>query len=181
MKRVVIIHGNGGGTGHDAWYPWLKAELEKLGAVCDTPDMPDPVEAKASVWLPYLQDVLHADENTIIVGHSSGAVAALRYAETHKLGGSVLVGGYYTDLGYDDEKAAGYFDMPWNWSAIKANQPWVAIFASTDDPYIPIAEPQFIRDKLGAEYHQFDDQGHFGVPTPMTEFPELLEALKSRL
>ena len=74
-----------------------------------------------------------------------------------------------------------FFDMPWNWSAIKANQPWVAIFASTDDPYIPIAEPQFIRDKLGAEYHQFDDQGHFGVPTPMTEFPELLEALKSRL
>jgi predicted alpha/beta hydrolase family esterase len=80
--------------------------------VCETPDMPDPVEARSSIWLPYIQDVLNVDENTILVGHSSGAVAAMRYAETHKLGGSVLVGTYYTDLGYKDEKAAGYFDTP---------------------------------------------------------------------
>jgi predicted alpha/beta hydrolase family esterase len=181
MKRVVILHGNGGGTGRDAWYPWLKAELEKLGVMCGTPDLPDPVEAKASVWLPYIQDALQADENTILVGHSSGAVAAMRYAETHQIGGSVLVGTYYTDLGYEDEKASGYFDTPWDWSAIKANQPWIAIFASSDDPYIDIAEPRLIRDKLGAEYHEFTDKGHFGVPTPMMEFPELLEALKPHL
>lgn len=181
MKRVVVIHGNGGGTGKDAWYPWLKAELSKLGVTCNTPDMPDAVEAKASIWLPYIQDILQADDNTILVGHSSGAVAAMRYAETHKLSGSVLVGAYYTDLGYDDEKAAGYFDTPWNWDSIKANQPWIAIFASTDDPYIPIAEPQFMRDKLKAEYHEFTDQGHFGMPKPKLEFPELLTILKPHL
>lgn len=181
MKRVVILHGNGGGTGQDAWYPWLKAELEKLGIICDTPNLPDPIEAKASVWLPYIQDVIKADEDTILVGHSSGAIAAQRYAETHKLAGSALVGTYYTDLGYEDEKAAGYFDTPWNWEAIKANQPWTMVFASTDDPYIPIEEARFVRDQLDAEYHEFDDQGHFGVPTPKLDFPELLEALKHRL
>jgi predicted alpha/beta hydrolase family esterase len=181
VKRVILIHGNGGGTGHDSWFPWLKAELEKLGIACEAPDMPDPVAAKASIWLPYIQDILHADENTILVGHSSGAIAAMRYAETHKLAGSVLVGTYYTDLGDDSEKASGYFDTPWNWDAIKANQPWVMIFASTDDPYIPIAEPRLVRDELDAEYHQFDDEGHFGHPVSKTEFPELLEALKPKL
>lgn len=175
------MHGNGGGTGKDAWYPWLKAELEKLGTVCETPDLPDPVEAKASIWLPYIQDVLKADENTILVGHSSGAIAAMRYAETHQLAGSVLVGTYYTDLGYEDEKAAGYFDTPWKWEAIKTNQPWVSVFASTDDPFIPIAEARFVRDQLATEYHEFTDQEHFGHPTPKLDFPELLAALKPHL
>jgi predicted alpha/beta hydrolase family esterase len=184
MKRVVLIHGNGGGNGSDNWFPWVKAELEKIGAVCETPDMPDAMEAKSSIWLPYIQDVIRADENTILVGHSSGAVAAMRYAETHKLGGSVLVGTYYTDLGYEDEKAAGYFDTSWDWEAIKANQPWVMIFASTDDPYIDISEPKLIRDKLGADYHEFINQGHFGSADPAKaklEFPELVQALKSKL
>jgi predicted alpha/beta hydrolase family esterase len=44
-------------------------------------DMPDPYEAKESIWLPFMRDVLKADESSIIVGHSSGAEAAMRYAE----------------------------------------------------------------------------------------------------
>jgi predicted alpha/beta hydrolase family esterase len=44
-------------------------------------DMPDPYEAKQSIWLPFMRDVLKADESSIIVGHSSGAEAAMRYAE----------------------------------------------------------------------------------------------------
>lgn len=99
MKKVVIIHGNGGCTAEDHWTPWLKAELEKNGVVVIAPTMPDNVQAKASVWLPYMRDKLGCDENTIVIGHSSGAVAAMRYAEQHKLLGTVLVGTCYTDLG----------------------------------------------------------------------------------
>jgi asparaginyl-tRNA synthetase len=55
-------------------------------------------------WFPYFEDELNISENDIVVGHSSGALAIMKYAETHKLGGSVLVGTYYTDLGYEDEK-----------------------------------------------------------------------------
>ncbi len=183
MQKVVLVHGNGGGSGSDNWFPWLNTELEKLGVACEAPDMPDPVEAKASVWLPYIENQLHADEHTILVGHSSGAIAAMRYAETHRIGGSVLVGTYYTDLGYEDEKAAGYFDEPWQWEAIKANQPWVIIFASPDDPYIDISEPQLIRDKLGAEYYELPGQRHFSgtLLRRKREFPELLEALEEKL
>lgn len=179
--KVILIHGNGGGSGSDNWFPWLRTELEKLGVTCETPDMPDPVEAKASIWLPYIENELHTDEDTILVGHSSGAIAAMRYAETHKIGGSILVGAYYTDLGYEDEKAAGYFDEPWRWEAIKANQPWVIIFASPDDPYIDISEPQLIRDKLDARYYELPGQGHFGDDTNKKDFLELLEVLKQKL
>jgi uncharacterized protein len=159
--NVVIIHGNGGCTNQDNWYAWLQRELEKKSVSVLAPTMPDNIQAKASVWLPYMDNVLKCDENTIIVGHSSGAVAALRYAETHKILGTVLVGVCYTDLGYQSERISGYYDAPWQWDAIKANQQWVALLASTDDPFIPISEPRFVNDKLDCEYYEFDDQGHF--------------------
>lgn len=142
-----------------------------------------PSRSQSEHLATFIENELHADKNTILVGHSSGAIATMRYAEMHKLGGSVLVGTYYTDLGYEDEKAAGYFDEPWQWEAIKANQPWVMIFASPDDPYIDISEPQLIRDKLDAEYHELPGQGHFGGtgPREKLEFHELLGALKEKL
>ena len=40
--------------------------------------MPDPNVARESIWLPFIRDVLKADERTIVVGHSSGAEAAMR-------------------------------------------------------------------------------------------------------
>lgn len=182
MKRVVLLHGNGGGTGDDNWFPYIKKGLKEVGIVCETPNLPDPVAARSKFWLPYIKNELHVDENTIIVGHSSGAIAALKFAEDNKLAGSVLVGAYYTDLGYEDEKASGYFDTPWQWNKIKNNQEWVAIYASADDPYIDISEPQFIRDKLGAEYFELANEGHFGGSTrPKLEFPELLNFLKKKL
>ncbi|MBI2798129.1 alpha/beta hydrolase [Candidatus Saccharibacteria bacterium] len=179
--KVILLHGNGGGKGSDNWLPWLKGELEKLNVKCLAPDMPDSELGRAKYWIPYLKDKLSADENTILVGHSTGAIAALKYAENSKLLGSILVGGYYTDLGDETEKKSGYFDQPWGWKAIKDNQKWAVVFASTDDPWIPIEEARFIKDRLGSEYHEFSDQGHFGYDKDKKEFPELLRVLKQKL
>jgi predicted alpha/beta hydrolase family esterase len=183
VNRVVLLHGNGGGDGNDNWFPYIKAELKKLGTKCETPDLPDPVLARAKFWLPYFEETLKLGEDDIIVGHSSGALAALKYAEDHKVRATILVGTYYTDLGYEDERTSGYFDTPWQWDKIKANQQWTAIFASKDDPYIPIAEPRYIRDKLGSKYFEFDKEGHFGGTGAHVklEFPELLKFLKEKL
>ena len=87
-----MIHGNGGGKPTDNWLPYLKAELEKMGVKTEAPQFPDADLARASYWLPFLKDHLKADANTIIVGHSSGAIAAMRFAETNRILGSVLVG-----------------------------------------------------------------------------------------
>lgn len=177
MKKVVIIHGNGGCTHQMGWYPWLKSELEKLDIKVVSPTMPDNVEAKASVWLPYMHDVLRCDENTIIVGHSSGAVAAMRYAENYKLFGSVLVGACYTDLGYASEKLSGYYDAPWQWDKIKNNQRFISLFASSDDSFIPVKEARFIKDNLDCEYLEFQDQGHFIGKT----IPGVVQIIKNAL
>lgn len=180
--RVVLLHGNGNSHGTDNWFPYITLALQKIGIECVAPDLPDNVLARRKYWFPYFTDVLRLNAHDIVIGHSSGALAILKYAEEHEIGASILVGTYYTDLGYEDERTSGYFDTPWDWGKIRANQKWTAIFASTDDPYIPIEEPRFIRDKLGSEYFEFTGQGHFGGEThPKLEFPELLAFLKEKL
>ena len=177
--KVIFIPGNGGGTLADNWFPWVGAELAKEGFQIIAQDFPDSVLAREAYWIPFLKE-LGADENTILVGHSSGAIAAMRYAEKNRILGSVLVGTYYTDLGIETEKLSGYFNRPWQWDAIRTNQKWTAIFASTNDPWIPIAEPRFVQAQLNADYYEYTDQGHFGGDYLKLTFPELVQAIQAR-
>ena len=55
MTKVILIHGNGGGTGKDNWFPYLKKELKKLDIQCEAPDFPDAKLARAKFWLPFLK------------------------------------------------------------------------------------------------------------------------------
>ncbi len=58
---------------------------------------------------------------------------------------------------------------------------WIIQFASADDPYIPVEEARYIRDKINPEYHEHDDQGHFGADIGKKEFPEIIEAIKRHI
>ncbi len=175
--KAIFIPGNGGGKTTENWFPYVQRELEKLSIRVIAETFPDPDLARSEYWLPFLEK-LSANETTILIGHSSGALAAMRYAEHHKILGSVLVGVAYTDGGDPKEKESGYFDMPWDWSAIQKNQKWAIAFHSIDDPYIPVAEARFVVEQLKCEYHEFTNRGHF---FPANEFPELVEALKKKI
>lgn len=177
--KVILIPGNGGATPNDGWFPYLQTELTKNGITVINRQFPDPILARAAYWLPFIES-LGADEHTILVGHSSGAIAALRYAETRPILGSILVGAYHTDLGLEDEKQSGYFDTAWNWSAIKKNQRWISIFASVDDPYIAIEEPRYLAKQIDADYHEYIDQGHFGSDKNKITFPEIVTLIKQK-
>ncbi|GAC1387504.1 MAG: alpha/beta hydrolase [Candidatus Saccharimonadales bacterium] len=181
QPNAILIHGNGGGTGEGLWFPWVKAQLEKLGVPTIAETMPDNVLAPEAKWLPFIRDELAADEHSIIVGHSSGAVAAMRFAETDKILGSILIGACYTDLGSKTEKLSGYYNRPWQWEKIKANQEWIVQFASTDDPWIPVREARYIHKQLDTEYHEYTDKGHFGGDYEKNDFPEIIEIIGSKL
>ncbi|OGI78162.1 hypothetical protein A3C57_00635 [Candidatus Nomurabacteria bacterium RIFCSPHIGHO2_02_FULL_33_12] len=170
--KIIFIPGNGGGDTNEGFFPYVKDNFRDKYEIISPGVYPDSLLARAKYWLPYLEK-LGADENTILIGHSSGAIAAMRYAENHKILGSVLVAGYHTDLGMIEEKLSGYFKKDWNWENIKNNQKFIIQFNSTNDSFIPIEEARFVYEKLGSDYHELN-QGHF---YPQTEFPELVEAL----
>eukprot|EP00071_Canis_lupus_P031450 XP_022265007.1 putative hydrolase RBBP9 isoform X1 [Canis lupus familiaris] len=135
------------------------------------------VTARESLWLPFMETELHCDEKTVIIGHSSGAIAAMRYAETHRVYAIVLVSAYTSDLGDENEQASGYFNRPWQWERIKANCPHIVQFGSTDDPFLPWKEQQEVADRLEAKLYKFTDRGHF----QNMEFHELIRVIKSML
>ncbi|MCB1114630.1 MAG: alpha/beta fold hydrolase [Chlamydiia bacterium] len=181
MKKVIFAPGNGGCSTKELWYPSLQKELESQGVEVIAADFPDPELARSIYWIPFLHDELKADENTVIVGHSSGAIAAMRYAETYPILGSVLVGAYHTHLNMETEKLSGYFDTPWQWDKIRNNQKWIILFASQNDPWIPVQEPRFLHTQLNCEYHEFYDKGHFGGDYDKRTFPELTRTLVEKL
>ena len=179
--KIIFIHGNGDSTSDDVWFPWLKHELEALGLTVIAEQFPDAPLAREKYWIPFLQNICKADENSILIGHSSGALAAMRFSEKNKILGSILVGAMHSDLGIESEKISGYYSRPWDWEAIKNNQQWIIQFASTDDPWIPIKEPRFISKQLNTTYYEFNNQGHFGGDCDKTTFPELVAALTKKL
>ena len=172
--RIIILPGNGGGDIRMCnWYAWLQQKLQKeLNDSVEVilRNMPDPVVARRSKWLPFIKDELKADDETIIIGHSSGAEAAMRLAEEMKLLGIILVGACHTDLGEPNEAASGYYpnsktgDNPWRWELQKQNCSFISVFASEDDPFLPIKEQQHVSDSLSAEYLFYpssQEKGHW--------------------
>jgi len=173
--RFVYVHGNDATHWSFAWSAWLKTKLEKLGHDTFFETMPDSVLARSEYWLPFLRDHVKVSENDVIIGWSSGAVAAMRYAEQNKILGSVLISPCYTDLGDDMEKQSGYYDEPWQWERIKANQKKIALVWGDDDPYIPQQEFEFIAGQLKPEQIKITGGKHF---IEQEEFPEVLEYIK---
>lgn len=179
--KAMIIPGNGNADMSEIWYPYVKLELEKLGITVIAQNMPDPMLARKRYWLPFIEQQIGEGNDVILIGHSSGTVAIMRYLETHKIKGAIIVGAYDNDFGNDRERQSGYFDTEWQWNIIKQNAQWIIQFASTSDPYIPIANAHKIRDNLGTIYYEYPDQGHFSDDVNKMEFPELIEALKKKI
>ena len=173
--RFIFIHGNQTTHWSFAWAPWLKDQLEVLGFETFFETMPDSILARSEFWLPFLKDHVKAGQNDIIIGWSSGAVAAMRYAENNSILGSILVSPCYTDLDDEFEKLSGYYDTPWQWDKIRSNQTKIALLSGDDDPYIPQDEFEFIATHLGCEHISIHGGKHF---IERSEFPELLEYLK---
>lgn len=173
--RFIYIHGNGSVHWSFAWAPWLKTELEKLGYPTFFETMPDSIIARSEYWLPFLKDHVKAGENDVLVGWSSGAVAALRYAESNRLRGSILISPCYTDLGDEMEKQSGYYDKPWDWAHIKGNQQKIALVWGDDDPFIPQQEFEFIADQLKPATLKIPGGRHF---SERQTFPEVLEYIR---
>lgn len=125
--------------------------------------------------MPFLKEHIRAGANDVIVGWSSGAVAAMRYAENNQILGSILISPCYTDLNDEMEKLSGYYDTPWQWEKIIANQNKIALIWGDDDPFIPQAEFELIAKQLNPTRLIIRQGEHF---IDRRKFPELLRYIK---
>ena len=137
--------------------------------------MPDSVEARAQYWLPFLDQIVNVQPDDVLIGWSSGAVASMRYAQTHSLKWLILIGAHYTHLGDEQEKRSGYFDEPWDWESIRNHAETIILFHGNDDPYIPYEDFLHIAEMTHAQRYEVPGGGHF---EHTKEIPGLFDAIK---
>src|SRR3989344_3515952 len=99
MKRVFIIHG-WEGYPEEAWFPWVKQELEKRRFEVFVPVMPDilgnpEIERRVN----FIKELVgNPDKDTYFIGHSIGCQSIIRYLQTLpkevRVGGAVFVAGW---------------------------------------------------------------------------------------
>lgn len=168
--RIVYLHGDGVLHWRWGWVARLHDELAAAGFPTFFELFPDSIEARAQYWLPFLKEHVRVDEDDVLLGWSCGAVAALRVAEQTRVRGLVLVAPYYTDLGLEVVRRAGWVTDPWDWARIRANAGRIAIFHGDEDPYVSQAEFAALSQRLNVAPQVMPGAGHF---SEQDSFPEL--------
>lgn len=185
MANVFIIHGSYGSP-EENWFPWLKEELEKLDCNIFVPKFPTPENQSLETWLKVFEEYEDKiDENSILIGHSLGPAFLLNILEklNKPVKASFFVSGFLglLDNPTFDEINKTFTDKEFNWDKIKENCPEFYVFHSDNDPYVSLQKAKELSEKLGVEVLVVKDAGHFNKETGYTNFPQLLEKIKTEL
>lgn len=152
--NFIILHSYGASPEAN-FYPWLRKELESRGYKVQLPLLPH------SNKLGFSEDSemkilskIKFDENSVVIGHSLGAVVALKALE--RLSGPirklVLVGGFIEPEFKDKPRPfASRYNWKFDFKKIKNNAKEIKIIHDIDDPVIPLGQALKIQNKLQGE------------------------------
>ena len=185
MKRVIIIHG-WDGSPNEPLIRWLKKKLEEKGFGIEAPVMPNTEEPVIEEWVNKLEKVVgRPDKDTILVGHSIGCQAILRYLEkmppAARVGGVVFIAPWFTLSNLEEEESWQIAD-PWlktpikETDVIKHTSKIIAIF-SDNDPYVPSENIDLFKNRFNAEVIVESQKGHFTEDDGIKELPSALRVI----
>lgn len=181
LKNAIILHGTMGSPDGN-WFKWLKSQLEQQGMNVWLPTLPNAEQPSLKQWLSFVRGTcpFPIDQQTLIVGHSSGAILALIIAQTNQTQiGKIMAVSVFCDNSLGWEPNAKLFDVPFEWEEIQPNASDLQFVHSDNDPYAPLEQAQFVAKNCGGALTVMPDQGHFNLEKgpEYAEFPELLKLL----
>ncbi|MCK4650281.1 class I tRNA ligase family protein, partial [Candidatus Pacearchaeota archaeon] len=183
LGNVVLIHGKKM-TSDDAWYPWFGEEVKKKGFEFVAPDLPKNNDPVLSEWLEEL-DKINPNKNTILVGHSRGGVAIMRWlerlSEGKRIKKVVLIStNNPANIKKSREKDThGFYEAgPYNFEKIKSHCDDFVVIHSKNDPVIAFEAGERNAKGLNAKFKVYEDKFHFG--RCLDEVPEVLEEINER-
>jgi predicted alpha/beta hydrolase family esterase len=180
MADVFIFHGYGADPNSN-WFPWLKEQLEAKGYTVFVPAFPDTNNPNREKWMKHFEQYKkHITEDTIFVGHSLGAALILNILETlsKPIKASFLVAGFVGELGPDFDPYVGSISIrDFNWDKIKKNCKKFVIFASDNDPYVPMEKAEELQKKLPSELIIIKGGEHLSAGSGYFTFNELRDAI----
>lgn len=185
MKNAIILHGTLGSPDGN-WFQWLKQELESKGCQVWLPSLPQAEQPSLTEWANYVHQrcPFPIDENTLIVGHSSGAILAsiLTQRNSASAVGGVVAVSVFHDNSLQWEPNNRLFDIAFDWPAIQKNAKRLLFIHSDNDPYVSLGQAQYVADNCQAELLVIPGQGHFNLEQSpdYVAFPKLMEILDEK-
>lgn len=180
--NVILIHGKDTDP-TKKWYPWLKQEIEKTGIEFLAPKLPKADDPILNEWLDEIEK-LAPNENSILVGHSRGGVAILRWLEKQpknkKVKKVILVATNNPAIKENNQKqdTHGFYELgEYNFEKIKSHCDNFTVLHSEDDEWVPFLAGVKNAKGLNAKFIKFKNKGHFGRKLLKQEIPELLDEI----
>lgn len=182
MKNALILHGTS--ANHTAnWFEWLGKELEGEGYKVWVPDLPQSERPNIERYNSFIfsNKNWEFNQDSIIIGHSSGAVAALGLLESLpeniRICHTYLVSAFIDDLNWD--ALTELFIKPFNFEKIKTKSNKFTLIHSDDDPYCPLWHAETLAKKLNGNLIIEKGQGHFNTEKSIEyrRFPFLLDTI----
>lgn len=183
LERLCIIPRWGGGPDHD-YYPWLRRELAARGRFAEviSPEMPNPGEPTVTAWPARIAEALGDDPQvlarTVVLGHSVGCQAVLRYlaalpAGTRIAGALLVAAWFWVDRPWPT--IVPWMEAPLDLAAARAACPRFVALISDDDPFTSDHEGnrRALEERLGARVRLAPGGKHFNA----AEEPAVLSAL----
>jgi predicted alpha/beta hydrolase family esterase len=183
MKNTLILHGTDGYPTEN-WFDWLRIELEKEGHKVWVPQLPDCNKPNVTKYNNFLFENKEwaFNKESIIIGHSSGAVAILGLLETLPddviVDTCYLVGSFKNNLDWD--ALDDLFLKPFDFEKIKNKARKFIFLHSDNDPYCPLEHAQYLRNQVNGTLILLRDQKHFSIGTAgdkYKEFPFLFDLI----
>ncbi len=175
MKNAIIFHGTDSDPSQ-SWYAWLQTKLEARGYSVEVPHYPNINKGPIEEFLPEVLKNHTFDEETVLIGHSSGSVLVLSLLEQIEptIRQAVLVAGYCEQLPIHQPIIKDSYD----WERIKAHAQDFVFLNSKNDPWgCDDKQGNKLFDNLGGTL-VIQNEGHFSTSgdPKFREFP-LLERL----
>lgn len=183
MKNALILHGTDA-TSQDNWFPWLQKKLQESGWKVWVPDLPQAEKPNLQRYNDFIfsSDWVF-DKDSILIGHSSGAVAILgllqKLPKDTVVDTAVLVGSFKDDLGWDS--LGELFEESFDFEKIKQQAKRFIFIHSDNDPFCPLEHAQYLSKKLGGELMIEKGAQHFSIGKGGPEYTKadfVLRALK---
>jgi predicted alpha/beta hydrolase family esterase len=185
MKNAIILHGTGN-TPEGNWFRWLEKKLKERGYNVWLPQLPNAEMPNAEKYNKLLlSHNFNFNDDTILVGHSSGAVSILNLLQelpsSIRIKAAFLVGSFEKPL--DVSARSELFSKSFDFEKIKSRCGKFIFLHSDNDPYCPLVGAQFLAKMLDGELTVVPGQGHFNLETgpQYKEFPQLLELIGETL
>ncbi|HUX35733.1 MAG TPA: alpha/beta fold hydrolase [Candidatus Paceibacterota bacterium] len=178
--NFLILHGYTGSPRENK-YPWIRKELEKRGYKVSIPELPNTNNPNEKEQVDYVLKNCKLDKNTVLFGHSLGAVVALKVLQkANKPIAKLVLGAAAIDPKFSKERRPYWDNFNWDFNFKKINSlvSDKVVISDINEPH-RAAYMRYLTEKLSAKLiEEKSVKKHFTGPTEPAILDNLTTSIK---